>query len=82
MIVYEMWSGKRLVGTFTSDIQILGRGIEVPYRGEGGRIKTIFVPLAHRFVGISKEGRTFRPFLDVRRKSKRQIKILKEWGGR
>lgn len=84
---YDLWNGKEIVGTHYRSSPILyGRNIvldEVPIFKQlyGKRQKTIVVPVYYQEVSDDGVTITIRRVLDVRKKSKRQIEILKKRSG-
>lgn len=80
---YELWDGKEVIGHFFSLHQIYGLYLVVPtvstlkqsYYKKSEEIK---VPILHRVIYDNGVDITIRKVLDVRKKSKRQIEILKQ----
>lgn len=79
---YELWDGRKVVGYYYSMCSIRGKFVSVSEvselkRGYGHRYDTIDVPVITRIVSQTATDTTFRVVLDVRKKSRRQIDILK-----
>lgn len=79
---YELWNGKEVVGHFHSLTKIYGRSLVVPETGMFKRSyfrkhPQIEVPIITRVISDNGIDVHYRICLDVRKKSKRQIEILK-----
>lgn len=82
---YELWNGKEVVGHYSTATELKGNFLAVPemsvfkqpYRS---KTKHIEVPLAVRLIYKKGTDYTYRTFLDVRRKSKRQIELIAKAG--
>ena len=80
---YELWNGKKVVGTVGSSHPFYGNYVlfpelamfKQPYNQKPKQIK---VPIIRRLISDDGINIHFRVCLDVRRKSKRQIKIISE----
>lgn len=78
---YDIWNGKKVIGSYWSDCRLHGRELVVPAVSEfkrefGKRYETIMVPLISRLVYDDGVEYRVRISLDVRRKSKRQLKLI------
>ena len=79
---YELWDGKKVVGTINVPYTFFGREalffdssiLKQKYRK---KYKIIKVPLTQRIVSRTATDVTYRTCLDVKRKSKRQIEVIK-----
>ena len=81
--VYELWNGKKVIGTVNFFGPILGTKAVFPTISEfkrqyGRNYETIEVPLMYLSQSISYREYSVKTVLDVRKKSKRQIKLLLE----
>lgn len=81
IFTYELWDGKKVVGSYVSMFGLQGRELVVPEssilkQSYFGRIKQIRVPIIYRQLSDNGVDLVMRKCLDVRRKSKRQLKIL------
>ncbi len=79
---YELWNGKKVVGTVTLFTMALGKYMvfydqSILKQMYGSKTKEIKVPIAYRFISDDGIDNVMRKVLDVRRKSKRQIAIIK-----
>ncbi len=84
----ELWSGKKLIGTVLIDYTLLiGRTVMFcfapsPLRQVYGRsYETLSLPVMCRYLPTDGPDYIIRRCLDVRRKSKRQIEMLKKHYG-
>lgn len=80
---YELWNGKDAVGTYTSMTPLMGHFIQVPYLSSfkqktNRKIQIVTCRIGIRKISDNGVDRTYRTFIDVRRKSMRQIEILKQ----
>lgn len=83
---YELWNGKKVVGTYTTPYRLMGLHTLVSehstlkqfYRQ---KLKVIKVPIITRIILDDGVDITVRRCLDVRRKSKRQLELLIKGGG-
>ncbi len=75
---YELWNGKEVIGVVSLVFPIVTSltlfGESLFKQGYKKRPKTLVVPLFARWI----DHRNMRLVLDVRRKSKRQIEIIKK----
>lgn len=81
---YELWNGKAVLGTITLKYPLRGRYFIVPTISELKReynktYEEIEVPTTFRVVSDNGVDRLIRMCLDVRRKSKRQIEIIRQY---
>lgn len=81
--MYELWDGKEVLGHYASPYKLAGNYLEIPEitlfeQTYNKKVKTIKIPLVVRVVKERGLDITLRIFLDVRKKSKRQIEILKQ----
>lgn len=79
---YELWNGKKVIGYYNSQYQLQGLSVVIPTISElkrlyGRTYETITVPLGVRCISNDGIDSVYRLYLDVRRKSKRQIKIIR-----
>lgn len=79
---YELWNGKEVVGHYVSMSPLYGRTLAVPElpplkQSYFRKIKRIEVPIITRVVSDDGVTMTVRIVLDVSKKSKRQIELLK-----
>lgn len=78
---YEVWNGKKVIGRYNISSSILGRFLIVPEvsifkQSYYKKATYIRVPVIYQFVSDNGIEVTYKRVLDVRKKSKRQIKIL------
>lgn len=78
---YELWDGKKVIGYHQSFSLYSGKYLVIPELSEFKRpynrkLKEFKVPIIMRIVSNSGIDVHLRTVLDVRRKSRRQIKIL------
>lgn len=83
---YELWNGKEVVGIYfsTFKLRLIGKFIILSGRDElkrsySKKYESIKVPIATRLVYDDGVEYRYRLVLDVRKKSKRQIELLKTW---
>ena len=81
---YELWNGKKVVGHKTTMYPLLAekfRQLEVSIFEQkyGQTPREIIVSISRRLLTDNGVDITYRRILDVSRKSKRQIKILKNF---
>lgn len=79
---YELWNGKEVVGYYNTSHGVYGKVLIIPCISEFKRkystsIKEIQVPVISRVVYTTPTECLTRIVLDVRKKSKRQIEIIK-----
>lgn len=79
---YEIWDGKQVLGHFVSLHLMRGKSVfsqetSILKASYGRKLKTIEIPITIRIVFDDGIDTMTRVVLDVRRKSKRQIDILK-----
>lgn len=81
---YELWDGKKVVGYYTClyPLNIVGRYmvfhmISTFKQKYNKQYETITVPITTRLISDNGIDYTIRRALDVRKKSKRQINLLK-----
>lgn len=82
MYVYELWNGKEVVGFYRVLLPLQGKELYVPEfsmlkEPYGASRSVIKVPITWRIISRTHCDVTFRTVLDVRRKSARQIEILR-----
>lgn len=80
---YELWNGKEVIGEVTSRYRFNGKTVFVPtvsaFKEHYNKTyKHIQIPIIVRCVYNDGITITLRSVLDVRRKSKRQIELIKE----
>lgn len=79
---YELWDGKKVVGTVTLHRPLLmGHAVDFPVYSTfkqryNGPYKTIRVPIVYRTVEDNGIDIVLRKVLDVKRKSKEQIALI------
>ena len=78
---YELWNGHKVLGYFSTTQLIYGKEVIVPElsglkRPYNRGVKEIRVPILARTVSDDGIHTRIRRVLDVRKKSKRQIKLL------
>ena len=78
---YELWNGKKAIGTWTSLSPIIGKYVTFPTISElkreyGRHYETIEVPIMYRVINDNGVDYIVRRCLDVRRKSKRQRELI------
>lgn len=73
---YEMWNRSTLIGTISINTIANGRYLVIPFISKG-IIEEIKLPIRIRIIGDDGIDLTYRRVLDVSRKSKRQIDLLK-----
>ena len=72
---YELWNGKEVVGCYVSiNNLLLGDHLIIPDGFEGKQIK---IPIIYRMTYQDHQDTHLRVCLDVSKKSKRQIEIIK-----
>ena len=79
---YELWNGKKVVGTVTMFTEACGKYMifceqSILKQMYSRKTKEIKVPIAYRFISDDGVDHVMRKVLDVRKKSKRQIEIIK-----
>lgn len=79
---YELWNGKEVVGYFNALFRVQGTHVIIPtiseYKREYGRTcEKIKVPISSRVLYYNGIDTYTRIVLDVRKKSQRQIDIIK-----
>lgn len=84
--IYELWNGKKAVGSFRSRQRLIGAFMALPEplsafgrKPRGGKLTLLKVPLLYRIVSDNGIDIHYRLCLDVRRLSKRQRQILMEY---
>lgn len=82
MFKYELWNGQECLGYFSTCFPLRGVHLVVPEVPEfkakyRRKRKVISVPIINRVVSDNGVDLVLRKVLDVRRKSKRQIGLLK-----
>lgn len=74
---YDIWDGKKIIGQYTLLTPILGKGVNIIFKESYNKnsYDSIIIPLAYLTEdnGVSY---TVTRVLDVRRKSKRQKKLI------
>lgn len=80
--MYELWNGKKSLGHYVTQSRLIGKELHVPMYGclkqpYNKKWEIIKVPIIYRLMKDNGVDCTMRRCLDVRRKSKRQIEILK-----
>jgi hypothetical protein len=80
---YELWNGKAVVGHFNTFTPLYGKFLVIPSipllkQPYGKKIVEVCVPVTTRFVSDDGVDIVVRRVLDVRKKSKKQIEILKK----
>jgi len=85
-ISYELWNGKESVGYCRISGELLGKYVLIysvsAYKQlYSRRAETIQVPISYRVVEKTGADTLLRTVLDVRKKSKRQIELLKAYNG-
>lgn len=83
---YELWNGKVVLGHYGTQFPLQGLSVVIPTISELKRIydrtyETITVPLRMRLVSDNGVDFTYRLYLDVRRKSQRQIQLIRGSNG-
>jgi len=78
---FELWNGKKVVGTYKTFSRLYGKILVVPTihflkQKYSSKLAEIRVPIIYRVIYKDHRDTTIRQCLDVRKKSKRQIKIL------
>lgn len=73
---FELWNGKTVVGHIPHSLPPLGVLIIFDRKDNRGRFIKIRVPLMVRVVEENATDRLLRVCLDVRKKSKNQIKLI------
>lgn len=79
---YELWNGSKVLGYYTRLSPLTGQMLVAPEmstlkQSYSEKYRVIRVPIWSRIVFHDGIDITYRIYLDVRRKSKRQIDILK-----
>jgi len=79
---YELWDGKKCIGHFYSNYPLYGKYLVLPeasvLKHQYGRPwKEIKIPIITRHLKDDGIDYTIRRVLDIRKKSKRQIEIIK-----
>lgn len=79
---YELWNGHRVMGEYCTTSPLLGKNLVLPTISElkrpyNRKIIDITIPIITRCVKNDGVDYTIRRCLDVRKKSKRQIEIIK-----
>jgi hypothetical protein len=79
---YELWDGEKVLGHYQSLFPIYSNHLVVPElttlkQPYSKKVRQIKVPVTSRIISDTKVDIHIRIVLDVRRKSKRQIQILK-----
>lgn len=80
---YDLWNGKKVVGQYNSyaEIKLTGNSITIPVYDNSkyvDRYEAITVPILYKLTKTDYKTSTVLICLDVSRKSKRQIKLLKK----
>lgn len=77
--VYELFNGKTAIGTITLMAPVIGKGINIPtVTPFGTKWETVFLKIGYRQISDNGVDYTIRRYLDVRKKSKRQIDLIKD----
>lgn len=80
---YELWNGKRVLGYYRTLFPLRGTSLticetSILESSSNKKLRTFSVPFGLRVISDDGMDRTVRTVLDVRRKSKRQISILRK----
>lgn len=80
---YELWDGKRSLGVYSTMFPLKGMFLVIPEvstfkQPYNRKLKEIKLPIIYRIVEDNGVDCLTRRVLDVRRKSKRQIEIIKK----
>lgn len=77
---YPVWDGKKVIGHYSASHALKGESIAFPYRDSKG-FGSVKVPLIWfiTLVPYTEVSRDREMMLDVRWKSKRQLKIIKKF---